>query len=119
MPRIPEPAPTAFAIAASAAIRRLKADNRVSNAEISDKTGLSTNYIAERLRDEKSFTLSDIELLAKFFRLDPTALLVEAARPIATVTPIGKRTNDSGFLDDSVHGLDTAAGKDETQADED
>ena len=28
------------------------------------------------------------------------------------------RRNDGGFIDDALHGLDTAAGKDETQADE-
>lgn len=118
MPRRPETEPTPFSKAVTAAIRRLKADRRISNADITEKTGLSGNYIAERLRDEKSFTLSDMELLGEYFGFEPGQFLVDAAAP-SNVTPFPRR-NDSGYLDDAAHeqGLDTAAGTDETQADE-
>lgn len=42
---------------------------------------------------------------------------MESSERTATITPI--RANDSGYLDDAVHGLDTAAGTDETQAEDD
>ena len=77
---------------------------------------MSGNYIAERLRDEKSFTLSDMEQLGEFFGFEPGAFLVEAAA--SNVTRLRPR-NVSGYTEDALHGLDTAAGTDETQAEED
>lgn len=117
VPRVPESEPTAFSKAVTAAIRRLKADRRASNADIAAKTTLSANYIAERLRDEKSFTLSDMEELGDFFGFEPGAFLVQAAPTPSNVREL--RPNVGGYVDDALHGLDTAAGTDETQADED
>jgi transcriptional regulator with XRE-family HTH domain len=120
VPRRPESEPTAFSKAATAAVRRLKADKRISNADISAATGMSTNYIAERLRDEKSFTLNDIELVADFFGIDATDFLIDArAASRSNVTELRPR-NDSGYVDDALkeQGYETAAGSDETQADE-
>lgn len=117
MPRRPEPAPTPFSKAVTASIRRLRADLRLSIADIAEATGLSGNYVAERLRDEKSFTLSDMEALGDFFGFEPGQFLVDAAAETSNVTPFRGR-NDSGYLDDAVHELDTAAGTDETQAED-
>jgi hypothetical protein len=77
---------------------------------------MSTNYIAERLRDEKSFTLSDIEELGGVFGFEPAAFLAGVAT--SNVIPL-RVPNVGGYLDDALHGIDTAAGTDETQADED
>jgi transcriptional regulator with XRE-family HTH domain len=80
VPRRPESEPSPYAKAATTAIRRLLADRRLAAADIARGTDLSANYLGERLRDEKAFTLSDIEQIAAFFDLDPAAFLVEVAR---------------------------------------
>ena len=103
----------------TSAIRRLQADRRISTAEIARGTNLSANYLNERLRDEKSFTLTDMEELGQFFGFDATEFMVEANASRSNVTEL--RPNVGGYLDDAIkdQGYATAAGTDETQADED
>lgn len=63
---------------------------------------------------------SDLELAQELVRrIEDGAAHPDLEDPADNVTGIFDRPNDGGFLDDSVDGLDTAAGKDETQADED
>lgn len=115
VPRRAEPQPSEYARAVSAAIRRMRDDRGESNAEIARRTTLSANYIAERLRDLKSFTLTDIELLGEHFGFDPAdflgAVQVGAARPVRRVGgPVGAAGHHRGT------GEPIAAGDDDTQA---
>lgn len=90
------------------------AHRRISNAEIARETNLSATYIAERLRDEKSFTLTDMEELARFFGFDATEFLVEANAVRTNVTELRPRVG--GSVDDG--GTDQeqwAAGSDRTE----
>lgn len=52
----------------------------MSQADIARGTDLSANYLGERLRDEKAFTLSDVEQIAEFFDLEPDTFLIEVSR---------------------------------------
>jgi|SRR5690625_1240797 len=56
-------ATTAFAQAVAAEVRAELAAQRISGSELAKRVGLSQNYIATRLRDEKPFTLDDIEMI--------------------------------------------------------
>jgi transcriptional regulator with XRE-family HTH domain len=95
VPRSPEPAPSPFARAASAAIRRLLGELRYSQAALSRGTSLGETYIAERLRDEKSFTLSDIEEISGFLGIDPEEFLLDVRR--AQRADVGASDDDYDF----------------------
>jgi hypothetical protein len=70
MSRKAEPAPGAFSNAVVDALKDvLDNDNRFV-VNLVQPTGLSNNYLAERFRKEKSFTLSDIELICNALDLD-------------------------------------------------
>lgn len=78
VPTNKEQPPTPYSRATSAAIRARIDRLGVSNAAVARKSGLSANYLNERLRDEKSFTLSDIDMLATYFEIAPARLMREA-----------------------------------------
>jgi hypothetical protein len=58
---------------------------------------MSNNYIAERLRGEKSFNLNDIAEIAAALDFEPVALLVAAEQPTNIV---------EGNFGSNVRGLD-------------
>lgn len=84
--------------------------------ELAANSEKSANYLAIRFRGEASFTLNDIDDLAVILGFDAGDFLASVQVTPSNVTPL--RPNDGGYLDDAVHGLDTAAGTDETQADD-
>lgn len=47
----------------SAEIRARMAARRISGKQLAALAGMSQNYLATRLRDEKPFTLDDVEML--------------------------------------------------------
>lgn len=90
MPTTPEQPPTPFAIQTTRAIKARVDRLGVSNAAVARKAGFSPNYLNERFREEKSFTLSDIERLANYFEITPAQLMREAEE-----ISVGGVTDDS------------------------
>lgn len=92
---------------------------RISIADIARGTTMSANYLAERLRHEKSFTLTDIETLGEFFGFDAAEFLgaIDADAPSARVTPMRRRTDVGAGSQNSDTDLPYAAGDDDSQAD--
>jgi len=76
-----EPKPTPFSLETARAIKARIDHLGVSNAAVARRTGLSANYLNERLREEKSFTLSDVERLASYFGVEPGALMRSVLNP--------------------------------------
>jgi transcriptional regulator with XRE-family HTH domain len=64
-----QPAPSALARAFSSRVRIAMADQRVTAQALAEATGISRSYLGKRLRDETSFTLTDVELISKALRL--------------------------------------------------
>ena len=54
-----------LARAVAAEIRSRMAAQRVSGKRLAERVGMSQNYFATRLRDEKPFTLDDIAAIAR------------------------------------------------------
>lgn len=51
----------------SAEVRARMAARRISGKSLAGQVGMSQNYLATRLRDEKPFTLDDVDALVSFF----------------------------------------------------
>lgn len=63
----PEGTRTPFARAISAEVRAVMAARRITGRSLAKDAGFaSNNYLAIRLRDEKPFTLDDIEIICAF-----------------------------------------------------
>lgn len=71
-----------FARAVSAEIRAQLAAQRTSGKTFAATVGMSQNYLATRLRDEKPFTLDDISVIVDELRPDISAseFIAEANR---------------------------------------
>lgn len=113
MPKSSAGPSTPFSRRVSQAIERLRIDAGVTQAQLFKDAGMSQNYFYVRLRGELPFNTNDISALAEALDLDPMSILREASRPGSI-----DGSNVVGYLDDAVHGLDAAAGTDETQADD-
>ncbi|HEY0889596.1 MAG TPA: hypothetical protein VGE38_08300 [Nocardioides sp.] len=67
---------SAFARAVSAEVRALLGAYRLSLRDFASAAGFSShNYLAIRLRDEKPFTLDDIDLVCAYFEFDASEFL--------------------------------------------
>lgn len=64
----------------SAEVRAIMASRRITGLAFAPKIGVSQNYLAKRLRDERPFTITDIERIAKEFELDPSEFLAKSLR---------------------------------------
>jgi transcriptional regulator with XRE-family HTH domain len=117
MPRQAEQEPGPWSRAVAAAIKRVIDDRGMSIRELAQSTEKSSNYLAVRFRGEASFTLNDIDDLSIVLGFDAGEFL--ASVNVNRGEVIQLRPDVSGYLDDALHGIDTAAGTDETQADED
>ncbi len=117
MPRTPEQQPGPWSLAVTQAIRKIIDERGISIRELASMSEKSSNYLSIRFRGEASFTLNDIDDLAVILGFDAGEFLASVTVPAGKVTPI--RPNDGGYLDDAVRELDTAAGTDETQAEDD
>lgn len=60
-----QPAPSPLARAFSRRVRVVMAEQRVTAQALAETTGISRSYMGKRLRDEASFTLSDVESISK------------------------------------------------------
>lgn len=79
MALFPDGARSPLARAVSAEVRSLMAARRVTGRTLASAIGLkSHNYLAVRLRDEKAFSLDDLELIAAYFSVDPATLISDA-----------------------------------------
>ncbi|KRB73047.1 hypothetical protein ASE01_19930 [Nocardioides sp. Root190] len=79
MPPFPDGTATAFARSVSAEIRAVMAARRITGRELALAAGFkSHNYLAIRLRDEKAFTLDDIELICAYLEEDAHELIRRA-----------------------------------------
>lgn len=59
----PEPSPLARAF--SSHVRVVMADKRVTAQALAEDAGVSRSYLGKRLRDEASFTLTDVEMISR------------------------------------------------------
>jgi transcriptional regulator with XRE-family HTH domain len=57
--------PSPFARAFSSRVRVVMAQQRVTGKDLAEKIGVSRSYLGKRLRDEASFTLTDVEEISK------------------------------------------------------
>jgi len=64
----PEPSPLARAF--SRHVRRAMADQRITAQALGEATGISRSYLGKRLRDEASFTLTDVETISNVLGLE-------------------------------------------------
>ena len=65
MPAGKQPEPSPFARAFSSRVRVVMAQQRVTVQALADRVGVSRSYLGARLRDELSFTLTDVEAISK------------------------------------------------------
>ncbi|QIG57708.1 helix-turn-helix DNA binding domain protein [Arthrobacter phage Shoya] len=79
-----------FACALSAAIRWSMTRQRISGAQLAERTSRSQSYISKRLRDEVPFTANDIEEICKVLNEDLVQLVVSAARAAAARKGAGR-----------------------------
>jgi transcriptional regulator with XRE-family HTH domain len=84
-------------------------------------SGLPLSTLHKTFKGQRVVDVEDVFAICEFLDADPADIIHAAdmaTRPhIASVTEL--RFNVSGYVDDALHGIDTAAGTDETQADED
>lgn len=73
-------AKSVLARAVSAELRAYMAARRISGNWLASEAGMSQNYLATRLRDEKPFTLDDIERITRALDMDidPQVFIVRA-----------------------------------------
>lgn len=62
--------PSPFARAFSSRVRVVMAQQRVTAQELATRVGVSRSYMGKRLRDEASFTLTDVEAISKALGMD-------------------------------------------------
>jgi len=67
-----------LARAVSAEVRAAMGRHRISGMQLAERTKVSQNYIASRLRDESPFTVNDIENICKALGEDPGQLWASA-----------------------------------------
>lgn len=80
MRTFPNGARTVLARTISAEVRsRIGADRALTGQKLAASIGRSQNYMAERLRDEKSFTVDDVEALAEYFGEHPAEFIAGAS----------------------------------------
>jgi transcriptional regulator with XRE-family HTH domain len=70
-----EPTPGVYSRAVVEALKALMGEAQLSGSSLAKKTGKSNNYVATRMRNEKSFTLHDIADIGKVMGFDPAAFL--------------------------------------------
>ena len=81
----------------SAAFRAEIAAQRSSGKELASKVGRSQNYVATRLRDEKPFTLDDVEAICdELFVDDPERVIVDAVERFESVASTRPRVASGG-----------------------
>lgn len=64
----------------SAEIRGRLGAERLSGIKFAAQVGMSQNYLATRLRDEKSFTVDDLERICRYFDVDVREFVEAAER---------------------------------------
>lgn len=74
---------TGFAKQFANYLERARAHHGYSIDALAKKLEMSKNYVAERLRGEKPFTVQDLELAAKAFGTTPDELAVRISLPEA------------------------------------
>ena len=75
----PDGARSVFARAVSAEVRAAMAVRRMTIRAFATGAGFSShNYLAIRLRDEKPFTLDDIDMICRYLDEDPVAFMKRA-----------------------------------------
>lgn len=86
---------TGFSLAAHDAISNaIKHDQRTTN-DIAAQSGMSTDYLYKRLRNELPFTVTDIERICNTLNIDPYELLQQPASDDANVLEQLKQLTDT------------------------
>lgn len=86
---------TGFSLAAHDAIRNaIKHDRRTTN-DIAAQSGMSTDYLYKRLRNELPFTVTDIERICNTLNIDPYELLQQPASDDTNVLEQLKQLTDT------------------------
>lgn len=119
MPKGSMSAPSPFSRAIAEEISAQRQRHEVTQEEIAEAIGKSQTYISDRVRSGYLWTTNDLDAMSPLFGMsafDLVALAEARVEKAGNVTQL--RPGVGGFLDDAVQGLDTAAGSDETQADE-
>ena len=70
--------PSVLALCVSAEVRALNAVRRTTGQRLAAEIGRSQNYVAERLRDLKPFTLDDVDAICRYYDLEPAAFVAKA-----------------------------------------
>lgn len=71
--------PGRAARAVSAEVRAAMGRHRTSGLQLAGLAGMSQNYLAKRLRDEKPFTINDLEQICSALNEDLLGLVTTAA----------------------------------------
>lgn len=75
MGRKPVDAASGFALDAADEIRRAMEETGMTNRELLERSGISSNYFYVRMRGEKPFTLNDIGRMADALGVEPSLTL--------------------------------------------
>jgi transcriptional regulator with XRE-family HTH domain len=103
-------------------IQKLIGERGLTDVQVLKSAGMPRNTFYAKMRGDSAMTTEDIDKLAQALSVEPELILRNASRGhLSVVPPLDPDLpgNVGGYLDDALHGLDTAAGTDETQADED
>ncbi|MDR2380444.1 MAG: helix-turn-helix domain-containing protein [Bifidobacteriaceae bacterium] len=79
-PRKAAPPASLFATNVAAALHALLTDRGISDAEIARRIGRSQNYVSSRFRGDGSFTLSDVDAIARDLGIDAGSFLAGVSR---------------------------------------
>ena len=89
---------TGFSLAAHDAIRNaIKHDQRTTN-DIAAQSGMSTDYLYKRLRNELPFTVTDIERICNTLNINPYELLQQPASDDTNVLEQLKQLTDLSLI---------------------
>lgn len=93
MGRQAEAGPGDFAQAVAREFRREAGDRRMSGRAVATAIGKSEKYVRDRLNDQLSFTLNDVELFARYIGYSPEEFVARIERDLApsNVTQLPRR----------------------------
>ncbi|MFN8193449.1 MAG: hypothetical protein U0R80_04105 [Nocardioidaceae bacterium] len=61
-------------------IRGLLAEHNVSGARLAEALDRAPSYVSERQTGQRSWTMSDLDVIAELLEIEPTILLAEVSR---------------------------------------
>ncbi len=71
---------SAFTIEVASVIRGLLAENNISGARLAQALDRAPSYVSERQTGHRSWTMTDLDVIAELLNVEPMTLLAEVSR---------------------------------------